>query len=224
MLGLVSRSRHTDPRAIRAARRIAEPRGPRGEDDPSLRRRQAQRIKEGAGAPDPVIGRTPSGPARPRVIEHGARPGFHHPVSRNDVLAILEPIAPEAIYGLRSIALGRGPQRRGLSSFGRLCVPGQILLYDLPVPPWHLSGMIAAHDAALLAKAGAVVTVHGDVGVTVVDWPGDTLRQFVLFEVLLHEIGHHILQHHKGKPRARVARTRDHEAFADRFAAKCRLA
>jgi Zn-dependent peptidase ImmA (M78 family) len=40
--------------------------------------------------------------------------------------------------------------------------------------------------------------------------------------VLLHEIGHHILQQHKGKRRPRIARTRDHEAFAARFAEKHR--
>jgi hypothetical protein len=40
----------------------------------------------------------------------------------------------------------------------------------------------------------------------------------MLFDVLLHEIGHHVLQHGKGKRLVRIARTRDHEAFATRFA------
>ena len=40
----------------------------------------------------------------------------------------------------------------------------------------------------------------------------------MLRDVLLHEIGHHVLQHGKGKRGVRIARTRDHEAFATRFA------
>jgi hypothetical protein len=44
------------------------------------------------------------------------------------------------------------------------------------------------------------------------------LRKFVLCDVLLHELGHHRLQHEKGKRLARIARTRDHEAYATRIA------
>lgn len=40
----------------------------------------------------------------------------------------------------------------------------------------------------------------------------------MLCEVLLHEMGHHLLQHHKAKRRVRIARTQDHEAAAERFA------
>jgi hypothetical protein len=57
---------------------------------------------------------------------------------------------------------------------------------------------------------------------TTVDWPGDTLRDFVLFDVLMHEIGHHIVQQYTGNRAGRVMRTRDHEAFAERFARRCR--
>ena len=51
---------------------------------------------------------------------------------------------------------------------------------------------------------------------------GDNLDP--LFDVLMHEIGHHLIQHYKGKRTVRRARTADHEAFADRFAQRCRLA
>jgi hypothetical protein len=48
----------------------------------------------------------------------------------------------------------------------------------------------------------------------------------MLEEVLLHELGHHVLQYHKGKRLARIARTKDHETFAALFAKrqKSRLA
>jgi hypothetical protein len=54
-------------------------------------------------------------------------------------------------------------------------------------------------------------------GTTVVDWPTDTLRRFILEEILPHELGHHVLQHHKAKRLDRIARTKDHEAFAALF-------
>jgi hypothetical protein len=221
----VSRSRHTDPRAIRAARRLAAPRAGRSQDDPSLRRRRGRWIKDTGGAAADV-GNAVGQPVRPRVMAQRPAPGFHHPASRQDVVSILERIGPEAMYGIRSVELCRGPAWRqgAMPTFGRLCVPGRIQLYALPLAPWRVPGMLAKHDAALLAKAGAVVTAHKAVGVTLVEWPGDALRRFMLFDVLLHELGHHILQHHKGKRLARIARTRDHEAFAERFVAKCRAA
>jgi Zn-dependent peptidase ImmA (M78 family) len=46
----------------------------------------------------------------------------------------------------------------------------------------------------------------------------------MLEEILLHELGHHVLQHEKGKRPERIARTRDHEAFARRFARQLRAA
>jgi hypothetical protein len=38
----------------------------------------------------------------------------------------------------------------------------------------------------------------------------------------MHEIGHHLIQHHTGKRLARVMRTADHERRADQFAEACR--
>ncbi len=51
---------------------------------------------------------------------------------------------------------------------------------------------------------------------------GDMGLPFMIFEVFLHEVGHHILQHNMGKRTERIARTRDHEAFARRFAERYR--
>jgi hypothetical protein len=46
----------------------------------------------------------------------------------------------------------------------------------------------------------------------------------MLFDGLMHEIGHHLIQHHTGKRLARVMRTTDHERSAGRFADACRRA
>lgn len=53
-------------------------------------------------------------------------------------------------------------------------------------------------------------------------WPADTLRGFMLLDVFLHELGHHLAQQYSGKRSARIARTREHESLAERFAARCR--
>ena len=65
---------------------------------------------------------------------------------------------------------------------------------------------------------GAAVTIQRDLQMTTVEWPKDSLKRFMLEGVLLHELGHHVLQQYQGKRPVRMARTRDHEATADRFA------
>lgn len=160
--------------------------------------------------------------ALPRIVVGRAGEGRHHPAGKAEIAAVLRYFGEACVYGIRSIELRRGaPDRQGLH-FGRLVVPGRILLDDLPLPPWHLPGRLRRSEMARLERAGAAVERRD--GATLVAWPGETLRDFVLFDVLMHEIGHHLLQHHKGKRTARVARTRDHEAFARRFAERCRAA
>jgi len=221
----VSRSKHTDPRGIRAARRLRAPREGRGAGAPTLSRRRGRSLKAEGIASEPTRVKRATSPTRPRIVARPPRPGFHHPASPGDLLGALEWAGPEASYGVRTIELRRaiGGQFDALPSFGRYCVPGRIVLYEQPIPPWHLRGVLAPDAAALLQRAGAALTVHQPGPTTVVEWPGDTLRDFMLVEVLLHEIGHHVLQHHKGKRAARIARTGDHEAFARAFVKARRL-
>jgi hypothetical protein len=126
-------------------------------------------------------------------------------------------------YGLQSIELVRGEEALAGSrlQFGRLLVPGRIIMYDQPVSPWVLAGRLPAGEEERLRLAGARVEEEGVQ--TVVAWSGDSLRDFTLFDVLMHEVGHHLIQQYKGKRPVRVVRTRDHEAFAARFARRCRL-
>lgn len=138
-------------------------------------------------------------------------------------MAVLEFFGAEVTYGVRSIELARscGDAVDGLL-LGRLLVPGRIVLYDQPSSPWLLPGRLPAQQLERLEAAGAEVEPAECSG-TRVTWPGETLKEFMLLGVLLHEIGHHILQHHKGKRRERTARTRDHEAYATAFAERYRL-
>lgn len=161
----------------------------------------------------------------PRILWRQTRPGFHHPLSKRDVRQFLESIGALAVYGLRSIEFARdgtNPGRAASLAFGRYEAPGRILLFEQPLPPWRLPGKLVKRDAERFERCGALVCRLSEVGATLVDWPADTLRRFMLEEVLLHELGHHVLQYHKGKRLARIARTKDHEAFAALFAERQR--
>jgi hypothetical protein len=150
------------------------------------------------------------------------RAGFHHPAGRAEIVRLLRFFGEVCTYGLQSIELvrGDGDGPPGTLSFGRLWVPGRITLYDQPVSPWVLPGRLPEREAERLRVAGAAV--EEGVLQTVVTWPGSALRDFMLFDVLMHEIGHHTIQQYKGKRSARLLRTREHEALADRFARRCR--
>ena len=221
----MSRSKHTDPRSIRAARRIRVPFEPRAAGDLGLRRRLGPMLKELNGIVVPDREGIKPGRLRPRVILRQPSPGFHHPVEKQEVLQLLEAVGPLALYGLRLVELAhaRAPSG-GLSLvFGRYQVPGRILLFEQPLPPWRLRGLLGEENIRRFERAGAVVNLLPELGATQVDWPTDTLRRFMLEEVLLHELGHHVLQQYKAKRQVRIARTKDHEGFAARFAARKRL-
>ena len=101
-------------------------------------------------------------------------------------------------------------------------MPGRMLLYAQPTAPWVLMGRLSGRDLERLRRAGALIETLDSAGQTIVTWPGTTLRDFMLFDVLMHEVAHHMIQQYTGKYSARVRRTRDHEAFADYVAVQCR--
>jgi hypothetical protein len=166
------------------------------------------------GHPPPLADapRAPRAARLPRVVVTPARAGHVHAASEADLERLLRRLGARFFYGLASIELTRGDD--GPLAFGRYVAPGRVLLFDVPVPPWR--GALHPDDAARLARAGAVVSRD------LVEWPGDSLRAFFLSHVLLHELGHHLLQHHHGKRPSRIARTGAHEAFAELAAARAR--
>jgi hypothetical protein len=224
----MSRSKHTDPPRIRAARRVRAPFAPRGEGDRSTQWALAAWLKEAGLVPEAQAARpAPERPAPlPRVRVCRPREGHVHPASRADVERVLRFLGAQGTYGLRAVELVRGsaPAAGGRLRLGALSVPGVVRLYDQLPPPWVLPGQVPPALAARMRRAGAIVERVGQGSQTRIVWPGETLRDFMLFDVLIHEIGHHLIQQYKGKRPARVARTRDHETFAERFAYRCRLA
>lgn len=157
------------------------------------------------------------------MLQRPARPGFIHPAGVNDIRRALDFFGPRVGYGLRGVelrhAVGGGRPHLILAT---LHVPGTIVLFEQPLPPWTLPGHLTPSSLARLRRAGA--HIHVTARTTSVDWPADTLRDFMLFDGLMHEIGHHVVQHQARRPHARVMRTADHERRADAFAEACRRA
>jgi hypothetical protein len=216
----VSRSKHTRPRRILAADRVASPQEPRSTGDTRSRNRTHLRYKRsGIALIDDVPARGKRGSVRVPVIQvQRSQPGYQHVLKRSEVEAVLRCLGPECVYGLRSVVLARRPQ--GDASrlrLGRLVAPGRLLLYEQPLGPWLLSGRLRPRDGLKFVQSGAQVEELAT-GTTRVLWPAGSLRRFMLLEVLTHELAHHSLQQYKGKRGVRVARTGDHEASAGRIA------
>jgi hypothetical protein len=150
------------------------------------------------------------------------RPGFVHPAGPADIVAVLSFFEPAAAYGLRGIELRQQPMAGTGRAVAALRVPGLVLLFEQPAPPWELTGQLTDAATARLKRAGAHVAT-GQAG-TRVDWPGSTLRDFMLFDGLMHEVGHHTIQHATRKQRTRAMRTIDHERRADLYAVRARRA
>ena len=217
----MSRSKHTDPRPIRAARRLRERFQARSTGDLTIRRRCAQRLKELGLTTERNNKHRQPRHSGPRILIQMTSPGFFHPATKKDISNLLRAVGPLAVYGLRSVELVRAPSG-GLPAlvFGRYQASGRILLYQQPLPPWRLSGVLKREDARRLKRAGALIKLLPGSRATPIVWPDFSLKRFMIEEVLLHELGHHVLQHHKGKRPVRIARTKDHEAFAAQFVAR----
>ncbi len=170
--------------------------------------------------PYPVRAERRAAPAVP-VRECRPRPGFHHPAGAADVLQVLDDMGPVASYGLGGVELRQAPPHANLRHhFGALHPPGRIVLYEQPDPPWRVPGQVSGRDRIAFERAGAVPTVTA--GGTEIDWPDRSLRTFMLADVLLHEIGHHVTRHRRGKRTVPRHRTTDDERLADEFSAAWR--
>lgn len=221
----MSRSRHTRPRQILAADRVAAPRASRGVGDQRDFRRLARHLKsEGIQLSSTVV-KPPQRIALPRIIVTRPPAGQVHAVTPSEIRKVLLFFGPECFYGLRSITLrswGRGSSR---PTFGRYVYPGSILLFAHAPTPWRLGGILSPRISALLEQAGARITSANGGSATIIDWASRAaLRDFYLIDVLMHEIAHHMLQQYRRRTRSAGARSREHEEFADAFARRCRIA
>src|SRR5438270_13949753 len=93
----MSRSKHTDPAAIRAARRLREPRAKRGARDRSRGRDGRRSLKAiGLFRARTVSLQKINLARQPRVIIHRAAIGFRHPLTKPQILNLLNRVGPIA--------------------------------------------------------------------------------------------------------------------------------
>lgn len=227
----MARSKHTRPKSIIAADRTREPDGKRDDRDLSGERKLLRVLKELGLHNEPNLNNCEKSALRPNEVDglprirmQRPRSGFIHPARREDIRSILLYFGELSWYGVREICLAQSQasQEHDKLLFGGLSVPGKLLLYEQPKPPWFLSGKLPDDQLEAIKSAGGTVEVSSDGSRCKINWTDEALRDFMLFEVLMHEIGHHIIQHFKGKREAQVLRTKDHEASAHTFARRCR--
>jgi len=228
----MSRSKHTRPRHIIAADRVRSPRARRGARDPKRDQQLLFIFNEieidvavelRAGGRFDAESRIMADPARrPRITACRPRSGYFHPADKLDVRSLLDDFGELSWYGLHEVCLGHGRFQSGKLAFGCLQVPGKILLYEQPAPPWFVAGDLQPEQAEWISNAGGIIQSSSFGFGCKIDWPERTLTDFMLFDVLMHEVGHHIVQQFKGKRQTQVLRRKDHEALALAFARRCR--
>lgn len=222
----VSRSVHTIPIELRAARRVRAPFASRGAADVRRADRLRRSLREAgvavldAGRPE----RQEAVVRLPRIRVSRASPGLVHAVTPPEIRRTMLVLGESSFYGLRAIdLLPRAAARPSALHLGRYIAPATVQLFAVEPPPWRLTGVLDTPALERMQLYGAQTDDDEGVPGAVIRWPGTSLRDFMLIDVLMHEVGHHVVQQYAGKRSARVRRTRDHEAFAASFAERCRV-
>ena len=151
---IVSRIVHTRPRAIRAADRVRAPFAPRGASDPSACYSLARMLKSSGIVSQPETITSAGEPSMPlpRIREQRPLPGTFHPLSRREICLALGFFGAECVYGIRAITLASAvTPTTGDLSFGRLIVPGQIILSAQSIPPMDHRGPVADRRRSAVA-------------------------------------------------------------------------
>ena len=121
--------------------------------------------------------------------------GFVRPCTPQDVADVLNAIPNEFLSDLTGVFLLGGTSRqRSLTkvTYG-MCSKGRIFLfaYSRKMLAQKWSKMPKPSVAKEYTKFGATLTPDGKGG-AVLNFDQSSLRQFYLFDVLLHEVGHHV--------------------------------
>jgi hypothetical protein len=200
----MSRSLHTQKYSCRAERRLARPTSRRSREALHLSGRGAKQVPQ----------------ASPQLNVRLVRPqsGYFHPVSPSEIRCFLASIGSLAIYGLRAITLhGECPWKDQNILLGEYRLPGEIILYAVPSAPWELDFLPANEDLKAFQRHCQEIQINMRLQRVALHWQPEELRRFYLFEVLAHELGHHLKQYRSGKPSQPCCRLSEHEIWAELF-------
>lgn len=160
----------------------------------------------------------------PRIAVHRPHPGFVHPATTADLTRVLDALGEAHLHGLKSIGLVEARQAAtdGQPTFARLLDTGSILLFEQPKPPWMFSGSLDEGLLVRFREAGAIVTPTDGCTPTLVDWPAETLRDFMIFDVLLQEIVDHVQRRDNAGKNASMTTGEDVASVRQRIATRLR--
>ncbi len=212
----ISRSLHTQHITERATRRLLRPHSARYAEAALLSGREThfRPVTIAADTDAPV--RLSGGP---RITTHKPLPDLVLPLCPSDVRRFFAILGPASLYGLRRVRLRQQclftPQ--GVT-FAEYTLGGAIDIYAVPPSPWRLAFVPCDSDLRAFTRHAARLDVETTARRTTVWWEPDGLLAFFLFEVLAHEIGHHVLQRDRGRQSTPACRRADHEACADTYA------
>ena len=149
------------------------------------------------------------------VFEAALHDDFIRPASGVEIAATLELVPAEFLTGLAGVFLlsGTRKQARALRLFRYGCyASGDIHLHAFPKALLHLNlkGDLKPSVEREYLRAGA--KIRRGRGGSVLEFDPASLRAFYLYDVLLHEVGHHVDERVDSRP-CRAA-----ERFAEWFA------
>lgn len=143
-------------------------------------------------------------------------PLFLRPCTAADVLNVLSKVPRRFLPGLSGVYLLGGSAKQAVAANGSLfrfgCyMPGYIFLHAFPRDGLSLMLTSGLKPSTIqeYRRAGARVATCGDKSEVLFD--EESLRRFYLFDVLLHEVAHHVDKHVFERP------NRDAERFAEWF-------
>lgn len=151
------------------------------------------------------------------LVQVPLHPRFVRPFDCEDVRQVLELIPGEMLIGLRRIVLLGGSSRQEKSAWNeQWCYGcyggGEVALFAFPERRrvWRATGLHQPAEIRPFQRAGVDMRHVG--GAWEYRFTDDAIRRFYLWDVLVHEIGHHVDRHH---PDRSVNRS---ERFAEWFA------
>jgi hypothetical protein len=201
----MSRSLHTQKYSCRAERRLVRPTSRRSHEAIQLSGRGTKQFSHLASSQLSV-----------RLVRPQA--DFFHPVRPSEIRCFLTWLGPHSIYGLSAITLhSECPWRDGKILLGEYRLPGEIILYAVPKAPWKLDFLPNDEDLKAFQRHCRGMQIDRNLQQVALHWQPEELQRFYLFEVLAHELGHHLKQYRSGKPSLPCCRLSEHEAWAELF-------
>ncbi len=156
------------------------------------------------------------GKAAPHIKTLPLRKEFIMPVSAEDVRTTLRRIPARYLEGLKAVFLLGGTRKQNRSAWGYSLSYGCywedcVFLHPFPKDLLRATYPRAPKPSELLyfRRIGATITTTSEG--TTIRFDRDSLKRLYLYDVFIHEIGHHVDRHNPGNENEK-------EAFAEWFA------